>query len=633
MLQQMRKYTKSWVASLFLGLLALSFGVWGIADVFRGNSDTSVASVGGTKIPIEAYQQSYRALSRQLAKNGDLPASEQKALGKRALDGIIDQTAVDNYVHRYGLTVADQTVSARIRAIPQFIGPLGTFDRNQMERVLYASGFTEEGFIQLIRDEMARDQFLSAGASGLGLPEGYAKAFFDYLNEVRSAKYIVVPASAAGVAPQPSDAQLLAYMKAHETQFSTPEYRDVTFAWISPDDVMSQIKVTDDQLKQQYEAEKSQYVVPEKRELEQITFPDLASAKAAKTKLDSGTSFADIAKQRGLKPDDIKIGTLSKDDLGERGPAVFSASQGGVTAPVKAPIGYALIHVVSIVPGSTKTLQDVKEDLRKQIANQLAQAKLGDISNAYIDESSRGQSLAQAAKKVGMHVGHVAAIDRKGLTPDGSKAAIPSEPELLAQIFKAEVGEEGDPFQAKSGTTFVVKVEGVTPPKLKPLDKVRPDVTAAWQKQELATRLASFAKSLAAKATAQKSLASPAASVAASVEDTGPLHRPLVGEPDSGPLPRAIKDQIFASPVGQAVYGPTSDRAKYIVALVTGVRHPPAGLVRPAQLRQFAARMGQQVGGDISQSIARAARDNEGVKINQQTVDRAVGGGGGGENS
>ena len=87
----MRKYTKSWVASLFLGVLALSFGVWGIADIFRGGGDDTVATVGGVKIPVTFYQQNYRNLTRQASRNGDLTPAQQKALGKNALEGVIDQ--------------------------------------------------------------------------------------------------------------------------------------------------------------------------------------------------------------------------------------------------------------------------------------------------------------------------------------------------------------------------------------------------------------------------------------------------------------------------------------------------------------------------------------------------------------
>jgi peptidyl-prolyl cis-trans isomerase D len=626
MLQQMRKYTKSWVASLFLGLLALSFGVWGIADIFRGNTDTSVATVGGEKIPIEYFQRDYRNATREATRLGPLKPAQSKAYGQQVLDGLIDQAAMDDILNRYRVTVTDEMVSARVRSIPAFVGPLGTFDRNQFMRVIDQAGYTENEFIQYVRSALERQQLLDAAGAGLELPEGYARALFNYLNEVRAVEYITVPASVAGAPPTPTDAQLEAYMNAHRDRFSTPEYRQVSFAWIAPEDVSKGVKVTDAQLRQQYEAQKAQYVVAEKRDLEQITYPDLASAQAARAKLQSGTTFADLAKQRSLSPSDIAIGTLTKSDLGERGPAVFALPKDGVTQPIKAPVGYALIHVVSITLGTNKSLADVTEDLQKQIATQLAASKISDIANRYIDENSRGESLEKAATKVGMHVGHVAAVDSRGNTPEGSKAQVPSDPELLAQMFKAEVGEEGDPFQAKSGTTFVVKVEGVRPPKLKPLDAVRAEVTAAWQKEQMVSRLEASARNLANKASNQKGLAGVASSIGATIQKSPALRRPAPRAPQKGPLPNTLLVKVFGAPPGEAVYGPNASGSGYIVARVTGIQHPPAAVLTAAMLRRFGAQIGQQAGQDIGLAVAAAARTKAGVSVNQQTVDRLVGG-------
>jgi peptidyl-prolyl cis-trans isomerase D len=620
----MRKYTKSWISSLFLGLLALSFGVWGIADIFRGSSDTSVATVGGEKIPVELFQRDYRNVTRAVTQKGALKPAQARTYGQQVLDGLIDQTALDTYAKRYGLTATDDTVSARIRAIPNFIGPLGTFDHNTFLRLIDQAGFTEQGFIEYVRGALQRDQLVGAASSGLEMPSGYARALFNYLNEARAADYIIVPANAAGPASTPTDAELTAYLKAHPERFSTPEYREVTFAWISPHDLTGKVAVTDAQLKQQYEVQKSQYVIPEKRQLEQITYPDLASAKAARAKIDSGTTFADLAKQKGLSATDIQIGDLSKDGLGDRGDAVFKLQKDGVTQPLKAPIGYALIHVVTITPGSSKSLEEVKEDLRKQLFTQLAAAKITDISNQYIDENSKGQNLTQAATRAGMHVGHIAAIDAHGDTADGIKAPVPSDPELLAQIFKAEVGEEGDPFSIKSGTTYVVKVDGVRPPKLKPLDSVHAEVTAAWQREQQSKRLEAKAKQLAERASAAHDLANIAASVGAKVQASGPLRRPGPDTRGSGPLPKPVLTKIFSVPAGQAVYGPAPD-GNYIVAMVNAIQHPPATVLQGAGLRRFAGSVGRQTGQDIAIGLTAAARAKAGVSVNQQAVDRATG--------
>ncbi|MBV9063961.1 MAG: peptidyl-prolyl cis-trans isomerase, partial [Alphaproteobacteria bacterium] len=503
--------------------------------------------------------------------------------------------------------------------------PLGTFDHNRFLRIIDQAGFNEQSFIDYIRSTLARDQFIGAASAGLELPLGYARVFFNYLNEARAADYIIVPAAAAGTLPAPSDAALQEYLKAHPNHFSTPEYREVTFAWISPQDLAAEIKVTDAQLRQQYQAQITQYNIPEKRQLEQITFPDMATAEAARAKIGSGTSFSEIARQRGLNSSDIQIGELTKQDLGDRAAAVFALPKDGVTQPLKAPIGFALVHVVSITPGLNRSFEDVKADLRKQVSAQLAASKIADIANQYIDENSRGQPLSKAASKLGMHVGHVTAIDTRGNTPDGTKAQIPSDPELLAQMFKAEVGEEGDPFSAKSGTSFVLKVDGVRPPKLKPLDQVRLQAIAAFQKEQMARRLEQKAKELAEHASHRHSLTAVAATVGAKVESLSPLKRPRADAPNKGPLPPALLNKIFGVPAGTAVYGPTADSTSYIVALVTGVEHPPAVMVRDNLLRRFGGQIGQQAGQDLASGIEGAARAKAGVSINHETVDRMTG--------
>ena len=625
MLQQMRKYTKSWVSSLFLGLLALSFGVWGINDIFRGSSNTTVATVGGDSIPIEMFQRDYRNATRMAQRQGPLKPAQAKAYAQQVLDGLINETAIDNDINRHGITATDDAVSARIRAIPSFLSPLGTFDHNQFLRIIDQAGFSEQSFIDYIRGTLERDQFLGAAGAGLELPTGYSRAFFNYLNETRAVDYVVLPPNAAGAPPSPTDAELEAYLKAHSARFSTPEYREVSFAWISPQDLAGKLAISDAQLRQQYEAQKSQYVIPEKRKLEQITFPDIASAKAARAKIDSGTTFADLAKQRGLNQSDLELGDLTQQDLGDRAAAVFALPKDGVTQPLKAPIGFALIHVVDITPGVSKSFDQVKEDIRKQLSAQLAASNIADVANKYIDENSRGESLSKAAAKVGMHVGHVAFIDARGNTPDGTKAQIPQDPELIAQMFKAEVGEEGDPFAAKSGTTYVVKVDGTRPPKVKPLDQVRAEATSAWQKEQVAKRLEAKAKELVAKAATQHSLVAVAASVGAKVQSASPLRRPAPNAPNSGPLPTALLTKIFGVPSGQAVYGPTADGSSDIVALVTGVQHPPQMLVRDTLLRRFGAQIGQQAGQDVGSAVEAAARAKAGVSINQKAVDQITG--------
>jgi peptidyl-prolyl cis-trans isomerase D len=625
MLQEMRKFTKSWVSSLFLGALALAFVFWGVGDIFRAGTDTTVAAVGDTKIPLDQYQREYnneiRMRGQQTGQTITAEIARAMGLGKQVLQSMVSRAAIDNIVTKLGLTASDAAVSAQVHNMDAFKGPLGTFDHNQFVRVIQQAGFTEPQFIGAIRADTARDQLMKTMQNGFRMPAGYTAAIFTSQNEVRAADYIVVPPEAAGAVAPPTDAQLAAYVKAHSATFSSPEYREVTYATIGPDDVASQIKVTDDQLKQEYEARQATYVVPEKRDIEQIVFPNQADAQAARAKIDSGTSFADIATARGFKPTEIKLGALAKADLPDaRGDAAFSLAANSVSQPVKGLFGWVLLHVTTITPGFSKSFDQVKEELRQGLVKQFAVAKLIDVSNAYQDATSGGATLAEAAKKTGMHAGHVAAVDQRGLTPAGTKADLPNIPELLAQIFKADIGEDGDPGQTASGTVFVVKVDGVTPQKLKPLDAVRAQATQEWMAQARQTQLASKANGLAAQANENGSLDAIAKSIGASIQKSPALTRDSNGDVFSP----ALLLGLFTKPAGVAVAAPAGKGDSYIVARTTGVLHRPPPEQDP-RYQAGAHQFDQMVSSDMVDSLAAFARQKQGAKIYPAMADRVTG--------
>ncbi len=625
MLQQMRKMSKSWVSSIFLGLLALSFGMWGIADIFTGNTDTAVASVGKVKISVEQFRTEYQNRIRNESNQRGTTITNEQAhamgLGQDTLQSLISRAALDQIVQRHGLTLSDEAVASQIRGVAAFNGPLGTFDRQTFQRIIADSGFTEQTFIAAIRSDGAREQLLSAVRNGFKMPAGYVRALFSYLNEARAVHYVVMPASAAGSVSDPDDKTLAAYEKAHANIFSTPEYRQLTYASVSPADVRDQVKVTDEQIKQEYEVRRSQYRIPEKRDIEQITFKDEASAKAAKAKIDAGTSFETIATERKLKPDDIKLGTLVQADLGEdRGKAAFALNEGGVSAPIKSSFGYVLLHVTKITPEKITTLEEATPALKKEIADQLAAAKIVDVTNAYEDAASGGANLAEAAQKAGMHVHKIPAVDAQGMTPDGKKADVPDNAEFMKQVFAADIGMEGDPFQVKDGTSFVLKVDGVTPPKLKPLDSVRVKVAAMWQAEQRKKQLEDLAKKLSTEAEKSGSLESAAKTLGVKVQQSDGMLR----NTQSANFSPELMEKIFAVKPASAIYGNTADGENFVIALVTGVAHPNIQIDSP-ELQSGIDQLSQQMAGDFAVLLATASRNKLGVTINQKNVETVIG--------
>jgi len=618
MLQEMRKYAKSWVSSIFLGALALSFAVWGIADIFKGTPDSDVFTLGSMTVPVELFQQEYRDALR--GAGVALPPDQAKALAQRVLDNMTLRTALDVLTKRLGLTVGDARLQQQIQSITAFNGPLGTFDHDKFLAVIGQHGYTEASFVERSREDATRTQLIRAVEAGFTLPSDYARGIFAYIDERRAVQYITLTEAQAGAVAPPSDAVLAAYVKARPDSFSTPEYRAASYAGITVAELAPSMVATDKLIQDEIDSNKAQYVKPEKRTLEQIKFDTEADAKAAKDALDHGKSFDQLATERKLQPGDYKLGEVVEADLdAARAAPFFALPPNGVSAPVKSTFGWVLMHVGTITPGSITSRDEIKAIVQKK----LAAAKIVDMANTYTDAIAGGAGIQEAAQKAGLHYVHVAAVDAQGTAPDGSKAI--DNPELVAAIFKAEVGEDGDPFSTQDGSSYAIRVDGVTPPKLKSLEAVRAQATAQWTDEQKLIQLKAKATALAARANMEGSLDSVAASVGAPTQLSPGLDRGT----NKGLFSAAVTTAIFQAAPGAVVAVPAGTDT-YLLARVTGVVHP---VPPPNDLRylQGANQFSGEVASDITVTLAKAVEKKEGLAVNQKLIDSTVGNSGSGQ--
>jgi peptidyl-prolyl cis-trans isomerase D len=631
MIQWMSKLSRSWPAQLLMGALALSFIVWGIADVFTGQaSNTAVATVGPTEISSQDFSRDYRNILRNQSQQMGIQITAEMAqrmgIGPSSLQQMISRAALDNKAAQLKLTTPDAQLSQDVRSMPSFKGASGNFDHTLFLQIVSQAGYSEQGFLEVVRGDETRDQLSNAMQAGFRLPDGYAQAIFLYATEQRAADYLIVSPDSLGPVAPPPDSVLADFVKAHPDRFSTPEYREFEYAAITPQDVAGQVNVTDQMIADEYKNHLSQYMVPEKRDIQQIEFANEADAKAAHDKIASGAvTFEALAAQRKISPQDLTLGTLGKADLPDqaRADAAFSLPVNQVSDPVKGAInGYVLIRVTKITPAISHSLDQVKDQIKQQLALQLAGAKITDMVNAFEDARSGGADIATAAKKTGMHSGRIAAVDRNGLAPDGQKVAdLPSDPEFLAAAFTQEVGEDNDPFPAKSGASYAIKVDGVTPAKLKPIDQVKADALAAWTVQEKAKQVAVKAQALAAAAQKDGDLDAIAKELKVPVQHSPVLERSTADTIFSAAL---ISNLFDAAPNG-IVEGPQGSGGNYIIAKVTGISHPQT----PAMAQIFAGgkeQLSQQGADDLILSMANAERQRQGVTVNQQLLQQAIGG-------
>ena len=164
--------------------------------------------------------------------------AQKMGLPQVALQQLISRTALDNEADRLGLTTPDADLAFNVRSMAAFRGPLGTFDRPSFLAALQNAQYSEDQFLAEVRQDMTRDQLTQAVEADFLVPSTYAQALFQFLNEKRAADYVILSPDQVGSVAPPSDAVLAAYVKDHPGRYSTPEYRDVDYAVITPADEM-----------------------------------------------------------------------------------------------------------------------------------------------------------------------------------------------------------------------------------------------------------------------------------------------------------------------------------------------------------------------------------------------------------
>jgi peptidyl-prolyl cis-trans isomerase D len=297
--------------------------------------------------------------------------------------------------------MSDQQIAHAISLDPAFKDPTGRFDPAQFQAVLRNNGYDERVFVRQQRGAYLRQELIDAVAGKLTVPHAFLAAIQRFRNETRSADYFVLqPASVEPIA-DPDDKVLNTFFDDHRSEFAAPEYRKIVTLAATPNLLADAASVSDaDAMKLYDEVKAKRFTTAEKRQVQQIVFPNTGEAQAAAQKIKDGASFEQIATERNLKPGDIDLGLVTRGAVGAPalGDAVFALPEGGTTEPVTTQFGAALGHVVSITPAQTDPFDKVAPGLKNEIARQRAvkqvrdlHDKIGEGRRAYRAHCRRGR--------------------------------------------------------------------------------------------------------------------------------------------------------------------------------------------------------------------------------------------------
>jgi peptidyl-prolyl cis-trans isomerase D len=625
MLAAFRRFAKSWVAAILMGILIVAFAVWGIRrDVFTGHVNDAVITAGSRTVTSAEFKLEFdrdlSQLGQQMNQQIPLKLAVDNGFDKQVLDDLANKLAIAELLRRIGVQPSDKLVVSQIEKIPAFFDPVsGRFDKQAYQQRLADNGYTVAGFEQTIKDEVAEQHLVVGIAGGLVAPRAYTAMAAIYGLEERDLALMILGPNAVPAPKPPTDAELTAFMKENASALMRPEFRAISLVRFSPQAMVDPKSPVDPaEVKKRFDFRKDTLSRPETRTIDQIPAKDQATAAKIAERLQKGEPAAAVAK--AFSVDAITYQDKPQTAVTDHkvGQAAFQMKE-GQTAPVQGDLGLAVVRVDKVTPGHEVTLDEVRPAIEAEVRKDAAESKIDKLTQLYDEAHSKGATLPEAAKKAGVPVISIPPVAKQGVDQQGKPVA-GLDKKILDAAFSLPAGGESELIDAGDGEYFAVRVDKVIPPAMPPLAEIKPDLTRAWMARDISARLKAKADDLAAQAKKGATFESVAASAGLKVTPLTNLSRQSASQDQS--IPQEVLAAAFSGKAGD-IFTARAGQG-YVVGRVQAVRlGDPAMLAQAAE--QTRGRMSVAYVREMQQGAEAAARREVKVKIDPARARTALG--------
>jgi peptidyl-prolyl cis-trans isomerase D len=616
MLDQLRQGASGLVAKILMGILVISFGIWGVAGRMSNFGVDTLAHVGGQRITVADFQRTEQRLQRIAEQTG------QQVNPQTVFDQMLLDAALQDEARTFNLGVSDAEVAKRIAADPRFQNQSGAFDRDRFQLILQNAGINRDEYVRGVRKDLIRNQIVGSVGAGIAVPQPVEEALYRFQNEERTVSYVVVDASAITPVGTPDDATLNSYFDANKEKFRAPEYRKLGLLVLDPAKLADLNGVSDADLAAEYEKRKASFTRPERRRVQQIHFDAKEAAEAALTKLNGGADFAAVAQENGVAPEALDLGLKTKAEIIDPkvADAAFAAQPNTVVPVLDGALGPSIIRVTEVEAGSVAPLADVATRLRQDIATRIARDRISGLYDQIEDERAGGATLEEVAKKLSLPYRIIDDVSQAGNAPNGAAVAdLPLKDPLLKGAFESDVGVENNAVRGADDTFVFYEVLEVTPERDRTLDEVRKEVVGAWATEETANRIAEKAQALLGRLQKGEELATIAAEIGKPVQTAEHVTRAS----PSG-LSAAAAKEAFAGPEGHVGLADSDAPPARILFKVDRVI-VPAYFAEAADAKAIQGQLGQALTNDILQSYNRQLLQSRDTTINNAAFAQLTG--------
>ena len=636
MLTAIREGSKGWISGIIIGLIVLTFSLWGISSYLEGGAQVPVATVNGDEIDLYSYQNELsrqrQMLTSQFGSSITPEMMESLGLQQRVLDNLIDSRLLSQYTRDENYRVSDEQLARRIRESDMFLTD-GRFDQELYQRILAANGMTPQGFEAAERQNGINQQLASAISDSAFVVDSEVDRLLTLQNQSRTAQYVLIPGDLYQEEFEVSEAEARAEYEENLDRYETPARMRVEYVDLSVDQLAAELTPSEDEIAQTYERIKGRLRSAEVRKASHIlltvdadadeaTRADaLARAQSIMGEAEAGADFAELANQHSEDPGSASSGG----DLGviNRGQmvqpfedAVFDMAPDEVRGPVETQFGYHIIKLTELQPEQQQSLDDAREEVVEEARRAAAEALFSDLVEPFDNLIfEQPESLLPVADETGLPV------QTSGWFSRDEGSGIAEDPAIRAAAFSEDVLDEGlNSPSIEIGFDRIVALRKLEfePAAPRPFETVRAEIVDTIKLERSREKVEETAKQSLSELTHLASWDIMVAKNEWMAED--------LPERKAQVLPRLapLADSVFSEPVPtgeQPVYGYTvlADGDAAIYALTEVAAGDPAAIDQSmrARLRQ---QLSSRDGESVYRGFVTQLRDSAEIVIHEEQL-------------
>lgn len=510
MLEAIRKQAHGWLAKVILGLIAVTFALFGIESYMsgdrRGGLAAEVGDVGITRDELAREIQAQTERMRETLGPGFDPAVAETADFRRGvLESLIERKALLQSAQALKIVTPDAYVAAVLGQIPAFQED-GKFSPQRYEAILRQNGRTPAAFENELRQSFMLEVMSSSVIQAAFAPTTSVEQLSRLVGQKRELSWMDLPTARVASRVKVGAADIEREYQAKQAQYTLPEEIRVEYVELDTDALAAGIEVSEQEIADHYAANTARFGQPEQRSASHILIAadrnaDAATRAKAKAKAEAlyatlqkaPERFADLARAESQDPgsaaENGSLGSFGRGMMVKPfEDAVFAMKPNEISGPVETDFGYHIIRLDGIQPAETAPLAAVRgaivDELRKQKAQKGFVDMAENFSNLVYENAS---SLEPAAKAVGAPVRQSDWLSAKSAPPPFNHPAL-SEALFAKESISSRQNTEA--IEVKPGTLVAARVIDHRAARVRPLDEVAAEIETRLRSEQTARLLA-----------------------------------------------------------------------------------------------------------------------------------------------